>query len=83
MPLLSQFSKISNAYQMVISRIDALEMKSNDLEKKNENLHQENIELQHTIKDLTAKLEVKQAEQTEVAISEGVQQCTDQCCYNS
>ena len=42
MPMVRQFSKISNAYQMVISRIDALEMKWNDLEKKNENLCQEN-----------------------------------------
>ena len=70
MPLLSQFSKISNAYQMVISRIDALEMKSNDLEKKNETLHQENVELQHTIKGLTAKLETKEAEHSKVAISQ-------------
>ena len=68
---------------MVISRIDALEMKSIDLEKKNENLLQENIELQQTIKDLTAKLDAKQAEHSEVAISEEAQQCTDQCCYNN
>ena len=70
MPLLSQFSKISNAYQMVISRIDALEMKSNDLEKKNENLHQENVKLQHTIKDLTARLETKEAEHSKMATSQ-------------
>ena len=70
MPLLSQFSKISNVYQMVISRIDALEMKCNDLEKKNETLHQENVELQHTIKELTAKLETKEAEHSKVAISQ-------------
>ena len=57
MPLLSQFSKISNAYQTVISRINALEIKSNDLEKKNKDLHQENVELQKTVKDLTVKLE--------------------------
>ena len=50
MPLLSQFSKISNAYQTVISRINALEIKSNDLEKKIKDLHQENVELQKAIK---------------------------------
>ena len=77
MPLLSQFSKISNAFQMVISRIDALEMKSNDLDEENKNLHQENVDLQHTIKDLTAKLETKQAEHSEVAICRRAQQCTD------
>ena len=76
MPLLSQFSKISNAYQMVISRIDALEMKSNDLEKKNKNFHQENAKLQHTIKDMTAKLETKQSAHSEVATGRA-QQCTD------
>ena len=70
MPLVRQFSKISNAYQMVMSRIDALEMKSNDLEKKNKTLHQENVELQHTIEDLRAKLETKQAEHSKVAISQ-------------
>ena len=62
MPLLSQFSKISNAYQTVISRIDALEIKCNDLEKKNKDLHQENVELQKAVKDLTVKLEAKEAD---------------------
>ena len=70
MPLLSQFSKISSAYQMVISRTNALEIKYNDLEKKNQDLHLENVELQKTVKELTAKLEAKEAENNKVAISQ-------------
>ena len=62
MPLLSQFSKMSNAYQMVIGRVDVLEMKYNDLEKKNESLHQENVKLQKIVEDLTVKLETKETE---------------------
>ena len=70
MPLLSQFSKMSNAYQMVIGRIDALEMKYSDLEKKNESLHQENVELRKIVKDVTVKLETKEAEYNKMAISQ-------------
>ena len=70
MPLLSQFSKISNAYLTVISRIDALEIKCNDLEKKNKDLHQENVELQKAVKGLTVKLEAKEADNSKVAISQ-------------
>ena len=70
MPLLSQFSKISNVYQTVISRIDALEIKCNDLEKKNKDLHQENVELQKAVKDLTVKLEAKEDDNSKVAISQ-------------
>ena len=70
MPLLSQFSKMSNAYQMVISRVEALEMKCNFLEKKNDSLHQENVKLQKTVKDLTVKLETKEAENNKMAISQ-------------
>ena len=70
MPLLSQLSKMSNAYQMVIGRVEALEMKHNDLEKKNEILHQENVELQKTVKNLTVKLEAKEAEYNKMAISQ-------------
>ena len=55
---------------MVINRIDALEIKSNDLEKKNETLHQENIELQKTVKNLSAKLETKEAKQKKMSISQ-------------
>ena len=55
---------------MVIGRIDALEMKSNDLGKKNESLHWENVELQKMVKDLTTKLEVKEAEYNKVAVSQ-------------
>ena len=62
MPLLSQFSKMSNAYQMVIGRVDVLEMKYNDLEKKNESLHQENVKMQKIVEDLTVKLETKETE---------------------
>ena len=70
MPLLSQFSKISNAYQMVISRTNTLEIKYNDIEKKNQDLHLENVELQKTVKELTTKLETKEAENSKVAISQ-------------
>ena len=70
MPLLSQFSKISNDYQTVISRINALEIKSNDLEKKNKDLLQENVELQKAVKDLTVKLEAKEADNSKVAVSQ-------------
>ena len=70
MPLLSQFSKISDAYQTVISRINTLEIKSADLEKKNEDLHQENVQLQKTVKNLTAKVEIKEAESSKAAISQ-------------
>ena len=70
MPLLSQFSKMSNAYQMVIGRVEALEMKCNVLEQKNKSLQQENIELQKTVKDLTVKLETKEAETNKVAVSQ-------------
>ena len=55
---------------MVINRIDALEIKSNDLEKKNETLHQENIELQKTVKNLSAKLETTEAKQKKMSISQ-------------
>ena len=70
MPLLSQLSKISGSYQMVISRISALEIKSNDLEKKNQDLYQENVELQKTVKDLTLKIEAKEVDNSKVAISQ-------------
>ena len=70
MPLLSQFSKMSDAYQMVIGRVEALEMKCNNLEKKNDSLHQENVKLQKTVKDLTVKLETKEAENNKMAISQ-------------
>ena len=55
---------------MVISRLDALELKSNALEKRNESLQQENTELQKVVKDLTVKLETKKVEQNKVAISQ-------------
>ena len=51
---------------MVVNRIDALEAKSNSLEKKNENLHHENSELQRTVKKLAEKLETKEAEYSKV-----------------
>ena len=70
LPLLSQFSKISNGYRMVIGRVEALEMKYNDLEKKNESLHQDNAKLQKMVKDLTVKLETKEAEYNKMAISQ-------------
>ena len=54
----------------MINRIDALEIKSNDLEKKNETLHQDNIELQKTVKNLSAKLETKEAKQKKMSISQ-------------
>ena len=54
----------------MINRIDALEIKSNDLEKKNETLHQENIELQKTVKNFSAKLETKEAKQKKMSISQ-------------
>ena len=55
---------------MVINRIDALEIKSNGLEKKNETLHHENIELQKTVKSLSAKLETKETKQKKISISQ-------------
>ena len=61
---------MSNAYQMVVARVDALEVKCNDLEKKNVISHQENVELQKTVKDLTLKLETKEAEYNKMAISQ-------------
>ena len=61
---------MSNAYQMVIGRVEALEMKYNDLEKKNESLHQDNTKLQKMVKDLTVKLETKEAECNKMAISQ-------------
>ena len=67
MPLLSQFSKISNTYQSVISRINNLEVRSNNLEKRNEELHKENVELQKVVNDLTVRLK---AEETKMAISQ-------------
>ena len=66
-PLLSQFTKISDAYQTVISRVSALETQSNDMEKQNKILHQENVELKKTVEDLKARLEVKEAESRKVA----------------
>ena len=51
---------------MVIKRIDALEIKSNSLGKKNENLHSENAELQRTVKKLTERLETREAEYSKV-----------------
>ena len=51
---------------MVINRIDALEIKSNGLEKRNETLHQENVKLQKTVKKLTEKLETKETEHSKV-----------------
>ena len=66
-PLLSQFSKISDAYQTVISRVSALETQSNDMEKQNKKLHQENVELKKTVEDLKARLEAKEAESRKVA----------------
>ena len=47
---------------MVVKRIDALEIKSSDLEMKNETLHQKNIELQSTVKSLSAKLETREVD---------------------
>ena len=70
MPLLSRFSKMLNAHQMVISRINALELKCNDLEKKNETLHKENVGLKRTVKDLTVRFETKEAEYNKMAISQ-------------
>ena len=55
---------------MVIGRVEALEMKYNDLEKKNESLHQDNAKLQKMVKDLTVKLETKEAEYNKMAISQ-------------
>ena len=55
---------------MVISRTNTLEIKYNDIEKKNQDLHLENVELQKTVKELTAKLEAKEAENSKVAISQ-------------
>ena len=55
---------------MVINRIDALEIKSSDLEKKNETLHHDNTELQKTVKNLSAKLETKEAKQKKISISQ-------------
>ena len=55
---------------MVISKTNALEIKYNDIEKKNQGLHLENVELQKTVKDLTAKLEAKQDKNNKVAISQ-------------
>ena len=66
-PLLSQFSKISEAYQTVISRVSALETQSGNLEKQNKELHQENNELQKAVEDLKVKLETKEAESSKVA----------------
>ena len=59
MSLLSQFSKISDAYQTVIIRVSALQIQFDDLEKMNKELQQKNIELQKAVKYLTAKLEAK------------------------
>ena len=59
-----------NAHQMVISRINALELKCNDLEKKNETLHKENVGLKRTVKDLTVRFETKEAEYNKMAISQ-------------
>ena len=61
---------MSNAYQMVIGRVEVLEMKYNDLENKNESLHQDNTKLQKMVKDLTVKLETKEAEYNKMAISQ-------------
>ena len=47
---------------MVIKRIDALEVKSSDLEMKNETLHQENIELKSAVKSLSATLETREVD---------------------
>ena len=55
---------------MVINRIDALEIKFKGLEKKNETLHHENIELQKTVKSLSAKLETKETKQKKISISQ-------------
>ena len=59
-----------NAHQMVISRINTLELKCNDLEKKNETLHKENVGLKRTVKDLTVRFETKEAEFNKMAISQ-------------
>ena len=61
--------EMTNAYQMVTSKISVLEGKSITLEKKNEALHQENVELQKTVKKLAARVEANEKKVTEVAIS--------------
>ena len=63
-PLLSQFSKISNAYQTVISRINTLEVRSNNLERRNEDLHKENVKLKKVVNDLTVRLKTEEAKMT-------------------
>ena len=52
-------STMTKAYQLMHDKITALEAKSDDLEKKNEFLCQENTKLEETVKHLSAQLEEK------------------------
>ena len=61
---------MTNAYQVVISKMSMLEEKSSTLERKNEELHEENVELQKTMTGLTARLEASEKKCAKVAISE-------------
>ena len=76
-PLMNQFFAVNrslqtmtNAYQVVINKMNMLEAKSNTLERNNEELHLENIELRKAVGGLSARMEASEKKYAEVAISE-------------